>query len=226
MNCVIYTRFSPRPDAKDSRSCEWQRAECEQYAHNRKWHVVAVLDDPDRSGADCYRDTLWAAIKRLKKGETLLVWKWDRLARDLLLSLQIERAVEKRGATVTAIEGDVPGNDPYASFARQILMATAELERKMISERTRAAMRAHQRAGRRMSAKIPYGYMADPANVHQIVENAAERKVLNEIWERRRKGESFRAIALALDPSTARCGRWHPEVVRHIVRRLELDRGE
>lgn len=223
MNCVIYTRFSPRPDAKDSRSCEWQRAECEQYAHNRKWHVVAVLDDPDRSGADCYRDTLWAAIKRLKKGETLLVWKWDRLARDLLLALQIERAVEKRGATVTAIEGDVPGNDPYAAFARQILMATAELERKMISERTRAAMRAHQRAGRRMSAKIPYGYMEDPNDPHRIVENPAEMPTLKEIWERHKKGESNNAIAHALDPSKSRCGRWHTGVVWYIVKRLKSE---
>lgn len=226
MNCVIYTRFSPRPDAKDSRSCEWQAAECEQYAHRRKWNVVATLNDPDRSGADCYRETLWAAIKRLKKGETLLVWKWDRLARDLLLSLQIERAVEKRGATVTAIEGDVPGNSPHAAFTRQIMMAVAELERKMISERTSAAMRAHQKAGRRMSSKIPYGYMADPNDIHRVVENPEEQPTLNEIWERHKKGESNNAIAHAIDPAKSRKGRWHTEVVRRIIRRLKDERGE
>ena len=226
MNCVIYTRFSPRPDAKDSRSCEWQAAECEQYAHRRKWHVVATLNDPDRSGADCYRETLWAAIKRLRKGETLLVWKWDRLARDLLLSLQIERAVEKRGATVTAIEGDIPGNSPHAAFTRQIMMAVAELERKMISERTSAAMRAHQKAGRRMSSKIPYGYMADPNDIHRIMENPSEQKVLDEMWERHKKGESNNSIAHSLDPSSARSGHWHPEVVRHILSRLEGERDK
>lgn len=225
MNCVIYTRFSPRPDAKDSRSCEWQAAECEQYAYKHRWHVVAVLNDPDRSGADCYRETLWAAIKRLKKGETLLVWKWDRLARDLLLSLQIERAVEKRGATVTAIEGDIPGNSPHAAFTRQIMMAVAELERKMISERTRAAMRAHQRAGRRMSSKLPYGYMVDPADPHRVIENPAEMPTLNEIWERHKKGESNNSIAHALDPTKSRKGRWHTEVVRHIIMRLEDERS-
>lgn len=226
MNCVIYTRFSPRPDAKDSRSCEWQAAECEQYAHRRKWHVVATLNDPDRSGADCYRETLWAAIKRLRKGETLLVWKWDRLARDLLLSLQIERAVEKRGATVTAIEGDVPGNSPHAAFTRQIMMAVAELERKMISERTSAAMRAHQKAGRRMSAQVPYGYSVDPGNPHNIIENPDEQKILEEIWRRHKKGESNNAIAHALDPAKSRKGRWHTEVIRRIVQRLEADRGK
>lgn len=226
MNCVVYTRFSPRPDAKDSRSCEWQAAECEQYAHRRKWHVVATLNDPDRSGADCYRETLWAAIKRLRKGETLLVWKWDRLARDLLLSLQIERAVEKRGATVTAVSGDIPGNSPYAVAARQIMMAVAELERKMISERTSAAMRAHQKAGRRMSARVPFGYMVDPNDAHQIIENPAEMPTLKEIWKRHEKGESNNAIAHALDPSTSRCGRWHTGVVRNIIKRMQSEHGE
>ena len=226
MNCVIYTRFSCRPNAGDCKSCEWQAAECEQYAHRRKWNVVATLNDPDRSGADCYRETLWAAIKRLKKGETLLVWKWDRLARDLLLSLQIERAVEKRGATVTAIEGDVPGNSPHAAFTRQIMMAVAELERKMISERTSAAMRAHQKAGRRMSAQVPYGYSVDPGNPHNIIENPDEQKILEEIWRRHKKGESNNAIAHALDPAKSRKGRWHTEVIRRIVQRLETDRGK
>lgn len=223
MNCIIYTRYSPRPDAADSHSCEWQRAECEQFAYKKKWNIVATLDDPDRSGADCYREVLWSAIKRLKKGETLLVWKWDRLARDLMLSLQIERAVQKRGATVTAVEGDIPGNAPQAVAMRQIMMAIAELERKMISERTSAAMRAHQRAGRRMSARIPYGYMADPKDEHRVVENPDEIPTLNEIWERHKKGESNNAIAHALDPAKSRCGKWHTGVVRRIVMRLKAN---
>ena len=225
MNCVIYTRFSCRPDAADCHSCEWQRAECEQYAYKKKWNIVATLDDPDRSGADCYREVLWSAIKRLKKGETLLVWKWDRLARDLMLSLQIERAVQKRGATVTAVEGDIPGNAPQAVAMRQIMMAIAELERKMISERTSAAMRAHQRAGRRMSSKTPYGYMTDPSDEHRIIENPAEMPTLNEIWERHKKGESNNSIAHSLDPAKSRKGRWHTEVVRRIIMRLEGERG-
>lgn len=224
MNCIIYTRWSPRPNTEECKSCEWQRAECEQYAHNRKWTVVAALDDPDRSGADAYRETLWSAIKRLKRGETLLVWKWDRLARDLMLALQIERAVQKRGATVTAIEGDVPGDDPHAQFSRHILMSVAELERKMISERTSAAMRAHQRAGRRMSYKPPYGWRVDPENPTRIVEDEAEQRTLAEIWRRHRAGESTNHIAMTLKPETARNGRWHTEVVRRIISHTERDK--
>lgn len=224
MNCVIYTRFSPRPDAADSKSCEWQQCECEQYAHNRSWRIIKIFNDPDRSGADAYRETLWNAIKALKKGETMLVWKWDRLARDLLLSLQIERAVQKRGATVTAIEGDIPGNSPQAVAMRQIMMAIAELERKMISERTSAAMLSHQRAGRRMSSKPPYGWRIDPNDPKLIIEDEKEQQTLAEIWRRHTAGESLNHIARTLDQSTSRRGKWHPEVIRQIVRHLARQR--
>ena len=225
MNCIIYTRFSPRPDAADSHSCEWQRAECEQFAYKKKWNIVATLDDPDRSGADCYREVLWSAIKRLKKGETLLVWKWDRLARDLMLSLQIERAVEKRGATVTAVEGDIPGNAPQAVAMRQIMMAIAELERKMISDRTRCAMLQHQRSGRRMSAKPPYGWRVDPSDPKRLVEDVREQKVLDEIWRRHVAGESNNSIAHALAPATSRVGHWSTGTVRRIILNTARERG-
>ena len=224
MNCVIYTRWSPRPGREDCQSCEWQRAECEQYAHNHGWRVLKVFDDPDRSGADAYRETLWNAIKAVRKGETLLVWKWDRLARDTMIALQIERAVQKRGATVTAVTGDIPGNSPQAVAMRQIMMVIAELERKMISERTSAAMLAHQKAGRRMSSKPPFGWRVSPDDPKRIVEDEAEQKTLNEIWERHKRGESNNAIAHALDPATSRKGRWHTEVIRQIVRHLERTR--
>ena len=224
MNCVIYTRFSPRPDAADSRSCEWQRAACEEYAFKNGWRVLQSFDDPDRSGADAYRETLWSAIKSLRRGETLLVWKWDRLARDTMLALQIDRAVQKRGATVTAVEGDIPGNAPHAVAMRTIMMAIAELERKMISERTRSAMLQHQRSGRRMSAKPPYGWRVDPADPKRIIEDAAEQKTLDEIWERHKRGESNNAIAHALDPTTSRVGHWSTGTVRRIILNNERER--
>ena len=77
-----------------------------------------------------------------------------------------------------------------------------------------------------MSSQIPYGYSVDPEDIHRIVENPDEQKVLAEIWERHERGESNHAIARALDPATSRRGRWHPEVVRHIVMRLKYDHGE
>jgi DNA invertase Pin-like site-specific DNA recombinase len=230
MNAVIYTRFSPRPDAATSESCETQRKICEEHARSKGWRVVGCFDDPDRSGADGCREQLDAAIRALKKGDVLLVYKWDRIARDLMLALQYERQIESRGARVVAVTGDVPGDNPQAKFTRHILMAVAELERKMISERTRNAMRTMQRNGRRMTSpgRVPYGWRVDPGDGKRIVPDEHEQRVLKEILSLRRAHESYNGIAKLLngDPDTqARCGNWSSKVIRAICLREERDNG-
>lgn len=228
MNATIYTRFSPRPDAATSESCETQRRICEEHALKKGWRVSAVFDDPDRSGADGCREQLDAAIHALKKGDVLLVYKWDRIARDLMLALQYERQIESKGARVEAVTGDVPGDNPQAKFTRHILMAVAELERKMISERTRNAMRSLQRNGRRMCApgRVPYGWRVDPEDGARMVPDERERRIVREIVASRKGGLSYREIAGTLngDPDMqARCGRWSMKVVRAVYLRAVRD---
>lgn len=230
MNAVIYTRFSPRPDAATSESCETQRKICEEHARSKGWRVVASFDDPDKSGADGCREKLDAAIRALKKGDVLLVYKWDRIARDLMLALQYERQIESRDARVVAVTGDVPGDNPQAKFTRHILMAVAELERKMISERTRNAMRTLQRNGRRMTSPshIPYGWKVDPNDSRRMLPDEHEQRVLREILSLRRAHESYGGIAKLLngDPETqARRGKWYAKTVRDVCLRDERDRG-
>ena len=226
MNAVVYTRFSPRPDAATSESCETQRRICEEHASKQGWRVAAAFDDPDRSGADGCREQLDAAIRSLKKGDVLLVYKWDRIARDLMLALQYERQVESKGARVVAVTGDVPGDNPHAQFTRHILMAVAELERKMIAERTRNAMRTLQRNGRRMSARMPYGWRADPSDEGRMVPDERERTIIAEVVSLKQGGTSYNGIAAALNARTdtrARCGRWSAKVVRDVYLRAVRD---
>ena len=224
MNVTIYTRFSPRPDASTSESCETQRRICEEHALNHGWTIAATFDDPDRSGADGCREQLDAAIRSLRRGDVLLVYKWDRIARDLMLALQYERQIESRGAHVVAVTGDVPGDNPHAQFTRHILMAVAELERKMIAERTRNAMRTLQRNGRRMSApgRVPYGWRVDPANASRIIPDERECSIIERIIADRNAGKSYGEIARTLDAESAtqaRSGHWSAKVVRSVYLR-------
>lgn len=221
-NCIVYTRFSPRRNADESESCEVQRAYCERYAADHGLRITREIDDPDVSGADEYRENLWLAIEELPRGGVLLVYKRDRLARNVYLSEQINRAVERKGATIEAVTGDVKGDSDEARMIRQVLAAIAEYERKMIASRTRHAMRYHLAHGRIMGGEPPYGYSRDPNDPKMMVPNKAEQEIVDLIRKWRGEGSGFRTIAARLDrdyPGSARHAKWNGKVVKKIAER-------
>lgn len=219
MKCVIYTRFSPRKNAEESESCDVQRDYCLKRAAELGYEVKGVFDDPDVSGADEFRAQLWAAIESLEKGDVLLVYKRDRLARNLYLSVQIDRAVTRRGATIEAVTGDIAGNSDEIVMVRQMLAVIAEYERKMISSRTHHAMMYHIRNGRRMGAECPYGWSPDPVDPKLMVPNFAERELVEQIKCWHECGEAWNAITTKLNRSyahMARHGKWNVKTVRKL----------
>lgn len=216
---IIYTRFSPRANADKCESCEVQRDYCERYARERGYEIAACFDDPDVSGADEYREKLWQAIEALPKGGVLVVYKRDRLARNVYLSEQINRAVEKKGATIEAVTGDVQGNSAETVMIRQVLAAIAEYERKMIASRTRHAMRFHQSQGRRMGSECPYGWEPDPADAKRMLPCRRELEVVEEIRAKHAEGMAYHAIMTWLNKERrelARHGAWNAKTVRKI----------
>lgn len=204
MNCIIYTRFSPRRNAAECESCAVQGQVCQEYAAAHAWPIRARFDDEDASGKDEYRQKLWDAIAALQRGDTLLVYKRDRLARNVYLSEQINRAVTKRGGRIVAVSGDVEGDGPEIQMIRQVLAAIAEYERKLIAARTSHAMRAYMRQGRRMGGKVPVGWAVDPTDSTRMVEVPEEQEALKKIREFTIAGKSVRDIVRTLNSDAPR----------------------
>lgn len=223
MNAVIYTRFSPRKNADESESCETQEGICRKFAEEKGYTIAAVFHDKDVSGADEYREQLWQAIEALSKDGVLLVFKRDRLARNVYLSEQINRAVEGKGAAIIAVSGDVIGNGPEQIMIRQVLAAVSEYERKMIASRTSFAMRQHQRNGRRMGRFAPYGYILDHRDKSRLIEAPGEQEAIKVIKSMRGKGKKPGEIAKYLNlyhPSASRGKEWSITAVTRIIGRL------
>lgn len=225
---VVYTRFSPRPDAAFSESCEYQLAKCEEFAARKGLVIRAVFNDPDRSGADGYREQLWRAIDSLRKGDTLIVYRRDRLARDVYLYCCIEDKVSRKGARIAAENGDVDGDGPTQRLTRIIVAAISEYERQMIRQKTSDAMKSYQRAGRRMSARVPYGWRVRADNPKLLERDEEEQRVLSRIMKLRKGGAGFEEIARALDAAGIRQrngNAWFRTVIRQIIRREESFAG-
>ena len=180
---ILYVRFSPRRNADTCESCEMQLELCRAYCKRKGYEVAGEFEDRALSGGEEERPGLWAALEALKRGDVLLAYKLDRLARDVYLSELIQRETNKHGATVEAVEGGTNGDGPEQRMIRQILQAFAEYERKVIVARTKAAMLRHQAAGRRMSARIPFGWQIDQNDPARMIRHAGEKAVIRRICE-------------------------------------------
>jgi DNA invertase Pin-like site-specific DNA recombinase len=219
---VIYSRFSPRRNADKSESCEVQEAYCEEFAAKNGLHVVATMQDKALSGDDEERPGLWGAIQKLQKGWTLLVYRPDRLSRNVYLNEVLKREVGKIGACIKCVAGDMDGDGPEAQLLRQVMAAIAEYERKIIGIRTKNAMLHRQSTGQRMGRFAPYGFTISDDGSNRLVENPAEHPLLGEIASRWNADWNASDIVRWLNKEhrdMARGKRWNLNTVTKIIKR-------
>jgi DNA invertase Pin-like site-specific DNA recombinase len=223
LRAVIYTRFSPRRHAGDCQSIETQLDLCRSYCKRQGYRVASEHADRALSGSEEDRPGLWAALESLRRGDVLIAYKLDRLARDVYLSELIQREAAKRGATIEAVEGGANGDTPEQRMIRQVLQVFAEYERKVIAARTRAAMLRHQANGRRMSAQPPFGWTIDPANPARLIRQPDEQAVIRRIVRLRADGLGYREIARDLEDAGIPCrsGVWYHSTVKGILARAQ-----
>ncbi|WP_347350879.1 recombinase family protein [Intrasporangium sp.] len=112
-----------------------------------------ALYEDRASGKGDDRPQLAACLKALRTGEdTLVVWKLDRLGRDLRHLVNIVHDLTGRGVGLRVLTGQGAAIDtatPSGKLVFGIFAALAEYERALISERTRAGLAAARARGRR-----------------------------------------------------------------------------
>lgn len=104
------------------------------------------------SGKDADRKELLACLKALREGDTLVVWRLDRLGRSLPDLVRIFGELEQKGVTFESLAEKIETGSAAGKLVFHLFAALAEFERNLIRERTRAglvAARARGRAGGR-----------------------------------------------------------------------------
>ena len=130
-----------------------------------------VIFEEKASGASRKgRRELDRCLKSLRKGDTLCVYKIDRVARSLFDLLDILRHLEQVGATIKSVTEPLDTTNSMGVFMVQILGAVAQLERSMIRERSIAGQQAARERGRTPGRKRAL----EPQEEHQIVKEYLE----------------------------------------------------
>lgn len=94
------------------------------------------------------RQELARCLASLGRGDVLIVYKIDRIARSLFDLLEILRQLERLGATIKSVTEPLDTTNSMGVFVVQILGAVAQLERSMIRERSIAGQIAARERGR------------------------------------------------------------------------------
>lgn len=119
------------------------------------------------SGRKDDRPGLDACLKALREGDTLLVWKLDRLGRDLTHLVNLIQDLSKRGVKLKVLTGQGASIDTTTASGKMvfgIFCALADFEQSLISERTLARLAAARARGRVGGRR----HTMTPAKVHMV----------------------------------------------------------
>ena len=100
------------------------------------------------SGRLASRPALDDLLSRVRPGDTLVVWKLDRLGRSLKHLLEVVAFLEERGVALRVLTEQIDTSTPGGKLVFHVFGALAEFERDLIRERTRAGLAAARARGR------------------------------------------------------------------------------
>lgn len=214
--CVIYARYSPRPDESTSDSNDNQIEICQAFAQRQGLEVMGVFEDRGKSRNDIERVGVYDAIGELEPGWAVLCLEPSRFGSGYI-AMVLEHEVMRKGCEVIFADGTtLDSDDPWSMVIRAANYAYAEVQRRMVGPRTSAKMKQHMRNGRKMGGKPVYGYRFEGK---EMLEDPEEQKVIAQIMQMHEEGTTNYSIAKALNEQgvPARGDKWHPNSVRRVV---------
>lgn len=161
---VIYARksvFKGLDQAYNSLEAQEDMAKSFIHSHTAEgWVYLRTYSDAGLSGSNINRPALQellAAAKR-KEFEMLVVFKLDRLARNQRDFLNLLDDLANNGVEVASVSEPFDTSTYMGRAMRNLLGVFAEMEREMISERTKAKMEASKQQGYHVGGIVPFGY--------------------------------------------------------------------
>src|SRR4051794_8793470 len=199
VRAIGYVRVSTDEQQSSGAGISAQRAAIRAECDRRGWHLLRIIgEDSGASSASLERAGLQRALHILDHGnaEILLIAKLDRLSRSVAQGAQVMDRAKRKGWSLVALDFGLDTTTPAGEMVANVILSTAQYERRLIGQRTRDALAAKREQGIRLGRPQT---LAD--------------EVVQRILSGREAGKSLRAIAAGLEEDgipTARGGtKWH-----------------
>ena len=127
-----------------------------------------IYEDHGVSGTQIEREGLSGALAAIGAGDTLVVWKLDRLGRSLAFLIDLINDLGEKGTGFHSLQDGIDTTTSSGKLVFHILGALAEFERDLIRERTKAGMKAARARGKHIGRphKLTAEQIAHAREVH------------------------------------------------------------
>lgn len=171
-SAVGYIRCSTNMQATEGVTLGNQREKIESYCRFKKLALAEIVEDAGLSGGvNRDRPGFLRLLNVIESGDVkvLVLYSLERLSRDMLTLLALERLLDEHDIELHTVEGlvDTSTPDGWMSFAMKAFFG--ELERRQIKYRTRKAMQFKRSKGEVVGA-VPYGFHRDGSLLHPVPE--------------------------------------------------------
>ncbi len=133
---IGYARVSTDEQATEAQEMELRSTGCD------------LIVQEHGSDASRVRPALAKLLRDIGAGDTLVVVRIDRLARSVSHLLEVIEGLTEKGVHFRSLRDPIDTTPPQGMFSLQVLGAVAQLERSLISERTKAGIRAAKARGK------------------------------------------------------------------------------
>jgi len=215
---LAYYRVSTDEQGRSGLGLAAQRSVCRNFAAIRPgWEIIDSLTDVKSAGSLNGRHSLTEALRRMDAHEAdiLLSSALDRISRSVMdFAAILERARKNKWALAVA-DISLDMTTPMGEFAAFTLINVAQLERRLIGQRTKAALAQIPRGTTHMDANgIEKGPPGQPIQIDGETETL--------IRYMRTQGKTFRGICdelTALGKVPPRGGKWQVGTIQRVLAR-------
>lgn len=205
MRAIGYCRVSTAEQGDSRAGLEAQEAVIRAEIRHRGWDLVDIRSDVASGKTLRRRDNLGRTLRDLRDGQAdaLVVAKLDRLSRSVLDFAGVMETAASEGWSIVVLDLGVDTTTTNGELIANIMIALAQWERRIIGDRTKAALNAVRARGTKLGRKS--GVSPETLRLMRVL---------------RESGKSYGAVAVALTNEgvpTAQGGRWHAATVRKIL---------
>lgn len=219
INAIGYVRVSTEDQAKEGVSLEAQREKIRMYCELKGICLTEVIEDAGVSAKDLNRPGAKILLDKVanKDIDAVVVYKLDRIFRSTIDALETAKKFHHKGVALHSIQENLDTESAIGRFFFTLLSALGQMERELIGERTKMALK-HLKDTGKVYGNIPYGMKSDVDGNLSVDKH--EFHIINFATSLYEGFRSYRRTAEELNKygyKTRSGGKWYAQQVKNIL---------